>query len=208
MQEIRMKIAVLGSGNIGGTLGQKWAKAGHQVVFGSRDPGSEKIQQLLALAGENASAADTAQAIVSSRVVLFAIPSAGVEMVARENSPALDGKLLIDATNNFGAAVVNNLATLQRYAPKAALFRAFNALGWENFANPVYGETAVDLFYCGQEGEARISMEQLIGDIGLRPVYVGGLELAPVIDALGSLWVTLAFRQGWGRGIALKLVQR
>jgi hypothetical protein len=88
------------------------------------------------------------------------------------------------------------------------LYRAFNALGWENFANPRYGELAVDLFYCGQEGEARIRMERLIGDIGLRPVFVGGLELAPVVDALGSLWVTLAFRQGWGRQIALKLVQR
>jgi hypothetical protein len=203
-----MKIAVLGSGNIGGTLGQKWAKAGHQVVFGSRDPGSEKIQHLLDLAGKNASAADPAQAIESCRVILFAMPSSAVEAVAKENSPSLDGKLLIDATNNFGAAVVNNLATLQRYAPKAALYRAFNALGWENFANPRYGELMVDLFYCGQEGEARIRMERLIGDIGLRPVFVGGLEVAPVVDALGSLWVTLAFRQGWGRQIALKLVQR
>lgn len=104
--------------------------------------------------------------------------------------------------------MVNNLASLQRYASKAALFRALNALGWENFANPVFRDTPVDLFYSGQEGEARTSMERLIDDIGLRPVYVGGLELAPVVDALGTLWVTLAFRQGWGRGIALKLVQR
>jgi hypothetical protein len=203
-----MRIAVLGSGNIGGTLGVKWAHAGHQVVIGTREPDSKKVQQLLDSAGENLSAATSAQAIAASQVILFAIPYAAVESVAQANSQSLDGKLLIDATNNLGAAVVNNLATLQRYAPKAALYRAFNALGWENFANPRYGELAVDLFYCGQEGEARIRMERLIGDIGLRPVFVGGLELAPVVDALGSLWVTLAFRQGWGRQIALKLVQR
>jgi len=203
-----MKIAVLGSGNIGGTLGNKWAQAGHQVVIGTREPGSEKVQQLLHSAGENMSAATGADAIEASQVILFAIPYAVVETVAQANSQSLDGKLLIDATNNFGAAVVNNLATLQRYAPKAALFRAFNALGWENFSNPRYGELVVDLFYCGQDGDRRGEMETLIQQAGLRPVYLGGLELAPVVDALGTLWVTLAFRQGWGRKIALKLVQR
>ncbi len=203
-----MKIAVLGSGNIGGTLGVKWAQAGHQVVIGTREPGSEKVRQLLESAGENITAATTVQAIEASQGILFAIPYAAVEIVAQANSRSLDGKLLIDATNNFGAAVVNNLATLQRYAPKAALYRAFNALGWENFANPRYGELVVDLFYCGQDGDRRDEMETLIQQAGLRPVYLGGLELAPVVDALGTLWVTLAFRQGWGREIALKLVQR
>jgi len=203
-----MKIAVLGSGNIGGTLGVKWAQAGHQVVIGTREPGSEKVRQLLESAGENITAATTVQAIEASQGILFAIPYAAVEIVAQANSRSLDGKLLIDATNNFGAAVVNNLATLQRYAPKAALYRAFNALGWENFANPRYGELVVDLFYCGQDGDRRDEMATLIQQAGLRPVYLGGLELAPVVDALGTLWVTLAFRQGWGREIALKLVQR
>jgi len=39
-------------------------------------------------------------------------------------------------------------------------------------------------------------------------VYVGGQEMLPVVDALGTLWVTLAFRRGWGRGVALKLIER
>jgi len=51
-------------------------------------------------------------------------------------------------------------------------------------------------------------VEQLIAEVGVRPVWVGGLEAAPVVDTLGTLWVTLAFRQGWGSGIAFKMVER
>lgn len=203
-----MKIAVLGAGNIGGTLGVKWAQAGHEVVFGVRDPSGEKVQARLAEAGSMASAGTLTGAIAASEVVLFATPYSAVEPIANENAAALDKKILIDATNNFGASVINNIAALERHAPTARIYRAFNALGWENFADPNYGETAVDLFYCGPGEDSKSQVAALIEQLGLRPVYVGGLDMAPVVDALGALWVTLAFRQGWGRSITLKLLQR
>lgn len=120
----------------------------------------------------------------------------------------MDHKILIDATNSFGAPVVNNIAIYQRHAPEAMIYRAFNALGWENFADPRYTETTANLFYCGPDGDSRSIMETLIQQVGVRPVYVGRLEMAPVFDALGTIWVTLAIQQGWGRDIALKLMQR
>lgn len=79
-----MKIAIIGSGHIGGTLGTLWAGKGHQVMFGSRDPQSEKIRTLLHTAGENAQAASVQEAIVFGEVILLAVPDTEIERVLEE----------------------------------------------------------------------------------------------------------------------------
>jgi hypothetical protein len=147
-------------------------------------------------------------AIGFAEIILMAIPYDAVAAVASAHAAALAGKIIIDATNKFGAPVVNNLKTIQQAAPTAVLFRAFNALGWEIFANPQIDGIQVDHFYCGPDGEQRPFVDQLIAAVGVRPIWVGGLEAAPLIDGLGSLWAALAIRQGRGRGIAFKLLER
>ena len=107
---------------------------------------------------------------------------------------------------NFGGPVVSNVETISSRAAGAKVFRAFNTLGWENFATPLFGETRADLFYCGPDDEARPVVEGLIEEVGLRPVWVGGLDQVQLVDAIGSLWVTLAFRQGMGRRFAFKVL--
>ncbi len=199
-----MKIAIIGAGNIGRTLGKKWAAAEHEVVFGSRTPDSSKMQAILAETGGRVAAAGISQAITFGEVVLLATPWAAVHEVVAAHGSALDGKIVIDATNNFGAPVINNLATIHAGAPWAKVFRAFNSLGWEIFANPHAGGLQADMFYCGNEGEERALVERLIEDIGLRPIWVGELDRLPLVDNLGALWVTLALRQGLGRRLALK----
>jgi predicted dinucleotide-binding enzyme len=202
-----MIIGVIGAGNIGGTIGKKWAEQGHEVIFGLRDPTASKYQELLETINGEARAAAIAEAVEQAEVILFAIPSSAVEDMAAALGNKLDGKIIIDATNKMGQAVVNSLATLQKRAPQARLFRAFNYLGWENFAEPIIGGMQADLFYCGTAGEAQHIVERLISDVGIRPVYVGDLDQAPVVDALLGLWVTLAVRQGKGRHLAFKMLK-
>jgi predicted dinucleotide-binding enzyme len=201
-----MKIAILGAGNIGGTLGKKWAAARHEVIFGVRDVNSPKLRALLAEINTGAAAAPVAEAAASAEVILLSIPHAAVAETVQTAAAALDGKIILDATNKFGAPVVNNIAAIRAAAPNAKIYRAFNSLGWEIFARPQFGETAADHFYCGPDDEARRLVEGLISEVGVRPVYVGGLESAPIVDALGSLWVTLAFQRGMGRHSAFKLL--
>jgi 8-hydroxy-5-deazaflavin:NADPH oxidoreductase len=69
-----MNIGILGSGNVGGTLGTRWAERGHRVVFSSRNPNSEEMKQLLARAGSNARAATVPEAAATSEILLFATP--------------------------------------------------------------------------------------------------------------------------------------
>ena len=149
-----MNIAILGTGNIGGTLGKKWAAASHLVVFGVRDAKSAKAQSLRE-SYPHARLATIPQALADADMVLLAVPWSAVPEVMRANADALAGKIVIDATNNFGGPVVNNVQTIAEAAPTASIFRAFNSLGWEVFARPQFGETQVDMFYCGPEGEAR-----------------------------------------------------
>ncbi len=201
-----MKIAVLGAGNIGATLGGKWARAGHTVIFGARDPHSAKTVD--ALKNTGLSSADTiANAIAASEAVVLAVPAAAVEALAQEHAAALDGKILIDTTNKVGAADMSAVGVLTAHAPGAKVFRAFSTLGWENFADPLIDGTQADLFYCGpDEQPARGQVEDLIADVGLRPVYVGGLDQVPALDGMTRGWFALAFGQQKGRRLAFKLL--
>jgi predicted dinucleotide-binding enzyme len=203
-----MKIGILGTGKIGGTLGKGWAQAGHQVVFGTRDVNNPKVLPLLDMAGSNVQADTIATAINFGEVLLFAIPWGSVAAIVQDHAFTLQSKLILDATNNFSGDVINNVETILSSAPNASVYRAFNSLGWNVFAQSKFGEVEADLFYCGPEGEDRQMVAALIADVGLRPVYVGDLDQVHLVDNLGALWVSLAFQRGMGRQFAFKLIDR
>jgi predicted dinucleotide-binding enzyme len=202
-----MKVAVLGSGNVGGTLGKKWAIAGHEVVFGVRDVNSPRAQALLETGASNFSLQAIGQAISFGEVVVFAVPGTAVEAIVESHAEVLNRKIIVDATNKLGTTEMHNLATFAAKTPEAKVFRAFNTLGWENFAEPRFGTVQADLFYCGpDDGEARAAIEQLIADIGLRPMRVGGLDQVQLVDGVLRLWFALAIGQKMGRHLAFKVL--
>ena len=187
-----MRIAVIGAGKIGGTVGGKWEAAGHEVAFGLRDQSKRKGGQTIE------------QALKSAEVVLLAIPGGDVVDFVREHSKALDGKILVDATNNFRGAAMNSWSELATAIPRAHLYRAFNSLGWDVFANPVVGGIQADLFYAGPQGPPKDSLERLISDAGLRPIWVGEADQVQTVDGVLRLWYTLSGQRG--RRIAFKLI--
>ena len=197
-----MKITVIGTGNIGSTLGRKWAAAGHEVVFGVRDVTPEKVQTLLAETAAQAASID--KAIATSKIVVFAIPGTAVAATVAANKDQLDGKIIIDATNKIREAEMNCFAVFAEYTPQASLFRVFNSLGWENFADPTFNGEQADHFYCGDSGPAQEIVHSLVADIGLRPIYIGGRDQVGVVDNLVRLYFALAIGQGYGRHLAFK----
>lgn len=132
-----MNIGILGSGNIGETLGKKWAAAGHKVRFGVRNMSAPKHGPLLEACGQNAAVVTAGEAISFGEVVLLAVPSAAVDGILAEHGRLLTGKIIIDATNKIGQPVMNSLAAIGAASPDAQVYRAFNSLGWENFADPL-----------------------------------------------------------------------
>lgn len=201
-----MKIGIIGAGNIGGTLGKKWTAAGHSVVYGVRDPQSVKSRALLASVGGQAMINNIVETVAFGEVIVIAIPGTSVEAFVKENAAALDGKLVIDTTNRFGTNEISNMRTIAAHAPRAMIYRAFNSYGWECFAEPRFSGTQADLIYCGPDGASREMVEQLISEIGLRPVRVGDLDQVQVVDSVGVLWFALIRSQGKGRHLALKVL--
>jgi predicted dinucleotide-binding enzyme len=184
-----MRIAVIGSGNIGGTLARAWAKAGHDVAIGSRNPGEP--------AADGPAEVDIATALNDAEAVLLAIPARAVAEFLETHASALDGTLVIDATNNVGAAVANAASAIAEATPGARYVRAFNTLGWENFANPSFAGVAADLFFSGPEADEP-TVAALIADVGLRPAYLGP-DKADVVDHALPLWFALSQRRGQRR---------
>lgn len=188
-----MRIGIMGAGNVGGTLGRAWQGAGHEVRFGTRQPGDDPSR------GTPAAVAAWAE------VIIFAVPGASTGELAGSVAPHLAGKTTIDATNRPGAPTLHSLAELAAAAPTARLSRAFSTVGWEVMADPRFDGERADLFYCGVE-EDRPVLERLIEDVGFRAVWIGGLQEADVVDGLTRAWFALVFRRGLGRHLALRLL--
>ena len=205
----KLRIAVLGAGNIGGTLGRKWVNTGYRVAFGVSDPNGKNAQALRRELGDKVAIGSVADALSSNPdVVVMAIPGAAMDATIAQYANRLDGRTIIDTANKMGGGAMNSFATFQQHTPRARIYRAFNTLGWENFANPEFEGGPADLFYCGPDGDSRTEVEQLITAIGLRPIYLGGVEQVGLVDAIGSLWFALAFGQHKGRHLAFKVLTR
>jgi 8-hydroxy-5-deazaflavin:NADPH oxidoreductase len=190
-----MRIAVIGKGNIGGSLGSKWREAGHDVVYGARNtegegPGGAPVLSIAA-------------AIDSADVVLLAVPGQVVADVVSEHAAALAGKTVIDAVNRIGPPEFDSRTLISEAAPQARYVRAFNSLGWENFSSPLPG---TNLFFAA-DPEARAVTEELIAAVGLEPAYVGDVTATPVVDGLLPLWFALVQQNGGQRRLALRLVK-
>ena len=205
----KLTITILGAGNIGGTLGRKWHATGHTVIFGVSNPESKHGTGLRAELGESVIIATASDALAhKTDVVVMALPGTAMESSIKANASQLNGKIIIDTANRLGGGPMNSLAIFQQHTPQAQIYRAFNTLGWENFADPLFDGIPADLFYCGSDGESQRTVEQLISDIGLRPVYVGGVEQTSLVDSIGSLWFALVFGQHKSRHLAFKMLSR
>jgi 8-hydroxy-5-deazaflavin:NADPH oxidoreductase len=182
-----MKLAVIGAGKIGGTLGKALAASGHDVHYGTRTPeGSVR------------------EALDGADAVIIAIPGQSVADFVRDNADQLADKLVIDTANNLGGGPVNSSADFAAHAPTARYARAFSTLGWENFAEPVFGDVVADLFYSTSEADSE-TVAGIIADVGLNPVYLGP-DQYDLLDQVLKLWFALAISQGRGRHLAFKVL--
>ena len=191
-----MEIAVIGTGFIGGILGRALAGAGHRVTFGSRHPDDTAVAH-----GTPAVVASVADALAHAEVVILALPGPAVGGLTAEHGDALDGKLVIDATNQMGQPVANGRAALP---PAIRYARAFNTLGGENMADPVFADGPADMFFSAPEAD-RATVETVIQGVGLRPQFLGA-DQEVLVDALFQVWIALALKQGHGRRLALRLI--
>jgi 8-hydroxy-5-deazaflavin:NADPH oxidoreductase len=195
-------VCVIGAGPVGRTLAGAWRSAGHDVSVAVRDPDDPKhadIREGLTLVRLGA--------WPETDATLLAVPGPAVAELVSEHSESLDGRVLLDATNNMALGSLHQLPLLLNSLPSCLVYRGFNTFGWEAFRSDIAGEQP-DLLYSGPETNERRVIERLVADTGMRPVYVGaGLDAADVLDGLARLWWVLAFRRGFDHSLALRLLE-
>jgi predicted dinucleotide-binding enzyme len=102
-----MKIGVIGAGRIGGNAGRLFAAAGHDVLLSfSRDP--DRLAEQAAGLGGRASSGRPRDAAQFGDVVMLSVPWPAIPDALEQAGP-LDGKIVIDTTNQFGPGGVQPL---------------------------------------------------------------------------------------------------
>lgn len=205
-----MKIAIIGSGNVGGALAKKWAQAGHEIIIGTRDPQNFKGKQLLALTG--VSVQETKAAVVTASVILIATPAAATVEVARSLGDTT-GKVIIDAMNIVGGkgpeSFPSTALALLAHTQTRDVVKCFNTTGFNNIENPVYGGQKLDLFMAGDSTAAKEIARTLALDAGFAECYdVGGNDKFQLMEQFAFFWINLAMMRGHGREIGFKLLKR
>jgi predicted dinucleotide-binding enzyme len=204
-----MKVGIVGGGAVGSSLGKALIKAGHEVMFSSRDPHGEHAQKVAAETG--AVVGSVADTIDFSTAVVLAMPAEAAMSVAGEFVAQLKDKVIIDLVNRRGLAVPGGAGSFALdLAAKTGgrVVKAFNTIGAEHYQNPVFDGQRASMFIAGDDPQAKHAVADLAASIGFDVVDCGGLENSPLVENLASLWIYLALRSGLGRNIAIKLLRR
>ena len=197
-----MRIAIIGAGNVGGGLGKAFAGVGHDVVFGVRDPASAKTQAALAEIGA-AEAVSFEAAVAGADAVVFAIrPVALTATTAAIGS--LAGRIVIDAMNRFdGDPARSTTQDLAALLPGAKIAKAFNTIGFENYATANERTVKVVMFVAGDDPDAKRVAMDLAAELGFQPEDAGGLANAKPLEEMVRVWLALTAAHGRTVGFSL-----
>lgn len=191
-----MKIGIIGSGSIGGTLGQHWAKVGHEVMFSSRHP--EELKGMAESVG--ATTGTTEEAASFGEVILLAIPYGKVTDLASQIG--LKNKILIDAGNPYPQrdgdvaqqVIDDESQTATGYVasqfPGAKTVKAFNSIYFKVLEEKAFrsGDERIAVQVCGDDEQAKATVKKLIEEIGFAPQDLGGLDKGVLFEPDAPLY--------------------
>lgn len=197
-----MRIAVIGRGNVGSTLGRRLAEAGHEVVYGVQSPGQPDERT-------------SAEAVAWADLVLVAVPGSAVGDGLVDGWD-VDGTTVVDVTNPIaptfdGLAPVSegsNAELLASLLPGAQVVKAFNTFGVEVMADPSLSTGPATTFVAADDAEAKAAVMGLASELGFDPVDAGPLAQSRWLEALAWLWISMALKYGHGREFAFVLARR
>jgi predicted dinucleotide-binding enzyme len=203
-----MKVGILGTGDVGRTLGIGFAKRGHEVRMGSRDADNPKLAEFVERAGPRASGGTFAEAAAFGDVVVLATRWSGTEDALKlAGAGTLAGKVVMDATNPLvftpGAPPALALGwtdsggeQVQRWLPGAKVVKVYNTVGHALMVDPQLPGGPPDMFICGNDAGSKETVAGICADFGWPTIDIGGIEGSRLLEPLCILWVQYGIRAG------------
>lgn len=213
---MKVKVGILGSGDVGKALARGFILVGHEVKIGSRDP--EKLADFVASAGERASAGtfeETAQ--FGDILVLATLGNAAANAIDMAGKSNFDGKVVIDTTNpldfssggpQLSVGFNDSLGEqVQRLLPKARVVKAFNTVGNAHMVQPDFPNGPPTMFLAGDDDEAKRLVSQICEHFGWDVADLGGIEASRYLEPMCMAWVIYGVRtKSWNH--AFKLLRK
>jgi hypothetical protein len=212
-----MKLAVIGTGNIGSRLARLFALANHEVFIGSRDP--KKAEAIAISLGKVAKGVTYAEATSNADVIVLATPWANDATLATIRGLGdLTGKIVVDCTNPLAPDYMSNTLghttssaeEIAKQLPGAKVVKAFNTI-FADVMEPgkqTFGDYQGTGFYCGDDLKAKEVVATLIQDAGFEPVDAGVLQNARYLEPMAQLNIQIAYGLGGGTDVAFRYMRR
>jgi 8-hydroxy-5-deazaflavin:NADPH oxidoreductase len=201
-----MRIAIIGTGTVGGALAHGLKGKGHAVALGARNPDSPEVIALSAATG--AACTTPAQAAAAADIVILALPWAAVE-AAVTTLGDLSGRVVIDCTNPLGRTAEGLGLTLghttsggelvQSWLPSARVVKTLNQVGAEMMADNSGLAHRPVMFMAGNDDAAKSVVAQLLTDLGFEPLDAGDIAKSRLLEPFGMVWINQALIRGKGR---------
>lgn len=195
-----MKIAIIGAGKVGAALGKGWARAGHEIFFGVRDPDADRHKEAARDAG-SAHVVTAREAAAEAPVVVLAVMWRAVQE-AITSCGDLAGRILIDPTNplRMGAAGLelalgfdtSGGELVAGWAPGASVFKTLNQVGFEVMAETTGYPVKPAMFVAGDDTARKGDVLRLVADLGFDARDAGPLRLSRLLEPYAMLWISMA----------------
>lgn len=193
----RETVAIIGTGDLGDSIGIRMAQLGYTVIYGSRSPDSERVRGLLDATGNGATAMTPREAAEHSNIIFLPLPWPAMETVA-QNLGNVDDKIIVDPslpwTQDDDGYPANMLATssaemIQGWNPRAKVVKAFGTMGSMIIDRPDAAGGLVTIPLASDDRDAKERVAKIVAEMGLDPVDFGPLRMARSIEAMGLIYM-------------------
>ena len=208
-----MRIAIIGTGKVGGAIAQGLKNKGHAVTLGARDPDAPAMITLASRAG--AAVATPAEAAAAAEVIILALPWNVAEAVVGALGD-LSGRIVVDCMNPLGRTPAGLALTLghtssggeivQGWLPGARVVKTLNQVGAEMMADNSSLPHRPVMFMAGNDDAAKGAVAELLTDLGFDPLDAGDITRSRLLEPFGMVWINQALFRGKGRSWAFAAV--
>ena len=209
-----MKIAIIGAGAVGGSLGTAWARGGHDIVFGVRDVNKAALKTLCEDIG--AGALPGPEAAAAGDIVVLALPWDGAETSIKALGD-LSGKTVIDCTNPLGfedgalfldrGYTTSGGEAVANWLQDANVVKGLNQVPAEMMSDNARLSGQPVQFIAGDDESAKATARALIEELGFEVLDAGTLVQSRILEPFGMVFINQALMRGMGRDWAFGVLR-